>query len=233
MQWARIKTPLREGLVAMEPTKFGKPYKELDDQTDESGWEEWALYSSNGFDNEFARADEVRYAQIGWWGVNFRDRMKEDGRGVDDKGRLGIIYISHNGLQYEKTHTGLWAPKDGFIVPTGEGIFHEGTLIPFETVPFESRKEALRRLEAKGIDNKYLSGFYRENRIDANVDNGERIVGRGFDPNVVFSGRFRVGASRLHSDSGCGGVASRPTYIAIATPEIVMSVGFPQEAKAE
>ena len=108
MQYAEIETTQRKGLVTLEPTNFGKSYKKLDGQTDTSGWEEWILYSSNNFDNEFAIADEERHAQRGWLGVNFRDRIKEDGRGVDDKGRLGITYISHSGLQCEETHVGIW-----------------------------------------------------------------------------------------------------------------------------
>ncbi len=227
MQYALVETSQRTGLVAMEPTNFGRSYKELDSQTDESGWEEWVLYSSDGFDNEFAKADEARYAQRGWWGVNFRDRIKEDGRGLDDKGKLGVVYVSHNGLEYEQTHTGIWAPKKGFIVPTKDGMFYDGTIVPFETVPFENKKEALRRLEAKGIDSRYLSGCYREERINRDLDDGERIVGRVFHPVAGVHGRFYVILDRLPSFSGRDGVGSRPAYkkrFWRRKPEIIMSV---------
>ncbi len=222
MQYAKVVTPAKEALVALEPSNWGADYQKLFDQTDVSGAELWAAYSHANFNNPLQKSDEARYEAMHGWAEILRDVVREDGRGTDDKGRLGMNYVSHAGTEWEKTHKGIWAPKSGFWVPTADGIFYEGTLIPFETV--QDKKEAVRRLEAKGIPANQVSYFFR-------LDNYEddRFVGRFFGPDWLDSGRFYVDAGRLPSNSGNGGVASRPAY---GKPEIVMEVDAPQAVNA-
>ncbi len=219
MQYAIIETNQRKGLVALEPTNFGKSFNKLDSQTDESGWEEWVLYSSDGFDNEFAKADEARYAQRGWWGVNFRDRIVPADNAVDEKGRLHATYVSHAGLEWQKRYD-VQIPAKGWYVKTDDGIFVPGTLVPFETL--KNKKEAVQRNEARGIPAEQTSYLWRPNRYDS-----ERIVGRDCGPGVGSSGRFSVYLGWLPSGSGSVRVGSRPAYkkrFWRRKPEIIMSV---------
>ncbi len=210
MQYARVITPTREALIALEPTNWGAPYQKLFDQTDVSGYEEWLAYSHNNFHNPSEKADEQRYQQRGWWAEIVCDKVKV--------GRRGIDYISHAGTEWEKTHSGIWAPLNGWCVPTDDGMFYEGTLIPFETV--EDRQKAIRRLEAKGIPAARASYFWRPEVYDS-----ERFVVRGFDPAWVGYGRFNVDANWRPSLSGCDRLASRPAYV---RSDIVMEVAEQQ-----
>lgn len=213
MQYAKVITPQREALVALEPTNWGKPSQMLFDQTDASGDEVWRAYRHDNFGNPLQRADEARYAQRGWWAELFRDTVREGERGADGKGRLDVVYTSHAGTEWERTHTGIWAPVNGWYVPTGDGWFHEGTLIPFETV--QDRNEAARRWGATGMPQEHVSYFWHPVRYDS-----ERFVGRDVCPLGGDGGRFSVAAVGLPSDSGGDGVASRPAY----KLEVVMEV---------
>lgn len=219
MEYAKLTMPVRTALISMEPTNWGAPYQKLFEQTDESGWEEWLLYSDNNFNNPFQKADEKRYKQKGWWAVIFRDIVREGGKG-EKNGRLNLYYISHAGTEWEKKHN-VWSPKSGFYVPTNDGIFHEGTLIPFETV--QDKKEAVERLEAKSIPKEQVSYFYRLDKYD-----GDRFVGRDFGPCWGVDCRFGVDAGWLPSYSGDGRVASRPAH---REPEIVMEAKAMKKAK--
>jgi len=221
MSYAKVKTPIRTALISTEPTGWGEPYKDLFDQTDTSGHEAWLAYSFNNFSNKFQAADQKRYSERGWWGEIFHDIIRNGYRGIDDKGRLNINYISHAGTKWERHHD-VWAPKNGWYVPTADGIFVPETLVAFETV--EDKKEAIKKLEANGIPKEQVSYFYR---LD-NYEN-ERFAGRVFDPGWDAYGRFRVYLDWPPSNSGIAWVASRPAY---GNPEIVMEVdAVPAESK--
>jgi hypothetical protein len=232
MRYTKVITSVREALISLEPIGWGRPYRELHGLTDVSGYEKWLAYSQNNFDNPFQQADEARFGARGWWAEIVRDKVREGGRGVDKKGRLNLVYISHAGTKWERVHGergDIWAPPNGWYVPTDDDViipargiwipFHEGTLIPRETV--RDRKEALRKLEAKGIPAQQASSFYRH---DAYPE--EQFVGVGFYPWVHALGRFTADNSRLPSYHGGLGVGSRPAYNQHAdpTPEIVMEV---------
>jgi len=223
MKYAKLTTPTRTAHVAFEPTNFSKPYKDLHNQTDVSGFELFVLDSHNNYDNPFHQARENLYKQRGnkWFGLITRDIVRE-GRGADDKSRLNVQYVSHAGTQWEKVHN-VWMPKNGFYVPNDDGLFHEGTLVPIETV--EDRNEAIRRLKKSGMSGKMVSYFYR---LDDYKD--ERFVGVGFGPVLVDYGRFFVYADRLPSGSGGEAVGSLPAYreheIAMeitSTPKVIIS----------
>ncbi len=204
MQYAKVVTSARKALVALEPSNWGADYQTLFGQTDVSGAELWTAYSHNNFNSLLQKADEARYKARRGWAEIFRDVVRSGGSGTDNKGRLNMDYVSHAGTEWEQTHN-VWAPKNGFWVPTADGIFYEGTLIPFETV--QNKKEAVRRLKAKGIPANQVSYFFRLNNYES-----DRFVGRGFSPGWGDYGRFGVDASGRPSHSGDGWVASRPAY---------------------
>jgi hypothetical protein len=211
MQYAHVRTDTREAHIALEPTNFGAPYQALFDQTDASGHEVWLAESHNNFSNPMQQTSEQRYKTRGWWAEIFRDVVRELG-GTDDKGRLNVTYLSHASTDFEKEHN-VWLPKNGYWVPTKDGVFMPETLVPFETV--QNRNEAIKRLEAKGLPGNYVSYFYRLDSYD-----GDRFVGRVF-PDVADDGRFRVNADWSPSYSGYVGVASRPAY---GKSDVVMEV---------
>ena len=188
----------------MELTNFGRPYQELFDQTDVSGAEVWQAYSHNNFSNPLQQADEQRYQERGWWAEIFRDIVRDGGKGTDANGRLNLNYISHADTEWEQQHD-VWAPQNGWYVPTDDGIFIPGTLVPFETT--QDKNEAIKRLEDKGIPSEQVSYFYRLARYDS-----ERFVGRYFYPFLVGYGRFFVFANGLPSSSGGDRLASRPAH---------------------
>ena len=213
MRYAEVVTPARTTLVSLDVSGFGRSYKELFNQTDLSGSEIWTLYSHNNFSNPLQQADEQRYQDRGYWAELFRDIVRDGGKGTDANGRLNLNYISHAGTEWEQQHN-VRAPKSGWYVPTDDGIFVPGTLIPFETV--NTKKDAVARLERAGIPPKQVSCFYRLNDYKDN----ERFVGRDFYPGLDYGGRFGVGSFGLPSLSGGDRLASRPAY---ETPEIVMT----------
>ena len=104
MTYAEIITPSGTRKIAFEPTNFGAPYQALFDQTDVSGYEEWLLESHDNFRNPFAQASQRRYDEMGYWGVIHRDRIPQQEARADDRGRLHITYISHDGTEWKKEH---------------------------------------------------------------------------------------------------------------------------------
>ena len=125
--------------IANSLINFGIPYKKLHDQTDVSGSEVFQVYSHNNFDNSLQKADEQRYKDRGWWAEIFRDVVRAGSRG-EVNGRLDLVYISHAGIpELQKEHSVL-VPQNGYWVPTDDGIFVPGTLIPFETVPDKKKQ---------------------------------------------------------------------------------------------
>ena len=234
MPFTKVTTSVRESLISLEPTGWGRPYKELHAQTNVSGYEKWLAYSKDNFGNPFQQADEARFEDRGWWAEIVRDTVREGGKGVDAKGRLNLVYVSHAGTKWEKVHGekgDIWAPKNGWYVPTDDDVidtakgiwipFHEGTLIPHETVL--DRHEAIERLGAKGIPAKQVSCFYR---LDSYPN--EMFVGVGFYPWTHALGRFTADTSRQPSYSGGLGVGSRPAYKQEIdlSPEIVMEAAY-------
>jgi hypothetical protein len=232
MRYARVITSVREALISLEPIGWGRPYRELHQLADMSGYEKWLAYSKENFTNPFQQADEDRFRSRGWWAEIVRDKVREGGKGLDAKGSLNLVYVSHAGTQWEQVHGAkgeIWAPPNGWYVPTDDDVFipkeglwipfHEGTLIPRETV--QDRKEALKRLEARGIPPQQASCFYRH---DSYPD--EMFVGVGFYPWAHALGRFTADNSRLPNYHGGLGVGSRPAYNPAAdpSPEIVMEV---------
>ena len=218
MQYVKVITSVREALITTEATGWGRPYQELYDQTDVSGYEKWLAYATNSFKNAFQRADKARFEDRGWWAEIVRDKVREGAGGIDSKGRLSVVYVSHAGTEWEQVHGDngdLWAPKNGWYVPTDDDVmfpeqdiwipFHEGTLIPRETVT--DRHEAIRRLEAKGIPPDQVSSFYRLDRYPE-----EQFVGVGFYPWTHALGRFTADMSRVPTYSGGTGVGSRPAH---------------------
>src|SRR3989344_2152606 len=164
MSYIEVTTPSRRAFVPVELTNFGRPYQELFDQTDVSGAEVWQAYSHNNFSNPLQQADEQRYQERGWWAEIFRDIVRDGGKGTDANGRLNLNYISHADTEWEQQHD-VWAPQNGWYVPTDDGIFIPGTLVPFETT--QDKNEAIKRLEDKGIPSEQVSYFYRLARYDS------------------------------------------------------------------
>jgi len=199
MDYAKIKSNGR--LIALEPTGFGRPYQELFDQTDVSGYEVWLLESYNNFQNPFAKASQALYHKKGRWTEIFRDVIIES-FGIDDKGRLKVKYVSHARTEWEKEHT-VRFPKDGWYVPTKDGIFVPGTLVPLRTV--ETKEEAVKEWEKAGIDPRYVSQSHRLG--DYKYD--PRFVSRVFNPRLADDDRFYVNATEWPSNSGNYWTASR------------------------
>ncbi len=229
MQYVQVNSSLRKGaLIALKPINWGTPYQQLFYKTDISGYERWLAESANNFNNPVAKAMEALYNQRGAFCIIFCDIVEEGVRGVDDKGRLDVFYTSHACTEWEKTHR-VAAPPPGWYVPTNDDIFsngvwipfYQGTLIPRETM--QDRNEAVRRLEARGIDPEWVSYFCRPDRYKE-----KRFVGRGFTPSEAYSGQFFIYADGLLSRSGDDRVASLPAYNeAFGKPEIVMEVDEP------
>ncbi len=202
---ATVSTRVRKATILLEPIGWGQPYQALHNQTDVSGFELFVLDSHNNYDNPFHTGRENLYEQRGWHMLITRDRVHEGHKGVNGKGFLHVTYISHAETDWEKRHE-LWMPKCGWYVPTADGLFHEGTLVPFETVA--NRKEATKRLEAAGIPSNMVSFFYHPD----SYKNDEMFVSVDFDLAFGGDGRFGVSASRRPSHSGLDGVASLPAY---------------------
>ncbi|GEM_PF-2356744 len=212
--------------VSLEPKGWGNSYKSLHAQTPLSLYAMAQLESADSFNNPVARAIETLYKQRtvdgqkltkAPFGLITRDKIREGGKGENDKGRLHLRVTSFDGVKGWQRTKHVWAPKSGYIVPTNDsdrtlaGLFQEGTPVPVETTPFENRREAVKRWKGAGLDTKYLSGYYREDRIDKDTDNGVRFAGRGFYPRGD-GGRFGVLLGWLPSNSGNGMVASLPPY---------------------
>lgn len=229
------KSPMREALIAASLTGYMSPFKTLFYQTDASGHEVFSIESSNNFNNPYAQAMEEMYwpdkrapkvtdvdsclTWLNWlildrriklpWGQIFRDKItKGVSDNEDEEGRLNVNYISHAQTQWEKVHN-VWAPRPGYWVPTHDGIFHEGTLVPFETVP--GRKQAMRRMESAGMPEEYTSYFFR---LDTYAR--DAFAARYFHQN----GRFDVYISADPNDDGNLRIGSLPALPEVRRPEI-------------
>ncbi len=71
--------------MAVEPTDWGAPYKQLFRQTDISGYERWLAESSGNFNNPVAESMEALHEQRGVFVIIFRDTAEEGGKGVTTK----------------------------------------------------------------------------------------------------------------------------------------------------
>ncbi len=208
-----IETDGTSRKVAAEISGWGQPYQILHDQTDVSGYDCFSCYSSNGFDNNFQKADERIYGERGWCAEIFRDvvehRDMEKGELSPREGFVPVLYIAHAGLPNEFRHNG-WMPRNGLIVPVKKEngsyeFFEKGTLIPKKVVSFDDRETAERAFSEFGLPLNQISGFYRSNEYKGN----KRFVGRDFDPGVGGRGRFLVLADRPPGDSGDDWVGAR------------------------
>lgn len=232
MQYAKVITSTREVLIPLDPVGWGTPYQGLYAQTDISGYEKWLAYSSGNFNNPLQKADEARFQDRGWWAEIVRDKVREGGKGTDAKGRLNLVYVSNANTEWERIHGrngDIWAPQNGWYVPTDDDIFignhrlwvpfHEGTLIPRETV--QDRKVAIQRLESRGIPADQASCFYRLDTYETPM-----LVGLGFYPWSHALGRATADNSRLPSYSGGLGVSSRLAYNSEddPRPNVVMQI---------
>ena len=160
MSYVEIAKNGKTARVSYEPKGFGEPYKDLHEQTSISLYFMAKAEGSDNFDNPLARSMEAvcQQQQLKWYGLITRDVVEEGGKGVDDKGRLHLKVTAFDGIEgWEKTGE-VWAPKSGYLVPTDDSdgtfaeLFHEGTPVPKETLPFEKRDEAIARWKAKGLD---------------------------------------------------------------------------------
>ncbi|MFH0832370.1 MAG: hypothetical protein V1900_01445 [Candidatus Aenigmatarchaeota archaeon] len=194
-----------EKLVSLELTGFGQPCQKLFDQTDASGYEVFCLFSRNNFNNSLQKADYELFNKNGPWIEVFRDTVREGHKGADDKGMLHILYISGAKTNQEKEQY-LWVPKDGFWVPTDDGVFYPGTIVPFETVL--GKEEARRQLKAKGFPDDKLSFFQRSD----NYKNSEMFACRSFTIGPDGYYPFCIGLNLPPSAPGSWLGASRPSY---------------------
>ncbi len=224
--FAKFVTPERTASVLVEPTKWGRPYKELHEQT-EAGHVIWSLYSHNNFRNRFHDADIARYQERGYWAEISRDtvrgREKELGETQPSEGFVPVTYIAGAGLPYEII-VNTWLPQRGLLVPVhdnakGYRFFKPRTLVPEKTVPFDERTEAERIFARFNLPAEEISGF----QLADDYRNEEYFAGRDFGPDIRDVGRFYVDLGRRPSDPGDARVASRPRY---EEPELLMKVKF-------
>ncbi len=227
MQCLELTKEGRKVVASLKPEGWGESYRMLHEQTPVSLYALAAVEGADNFDNPCAiamqglydrRTVNVQKLRNEPFALITRDVIREGGRGINDKGRLHLRATSFDGIRgWQKTKY-VWSPKPGYPVPTDDsdgtfaGLFHEGTPVAIETLPFEKRREAVKKWKAKGLDPKYLSGYFVEERIDKNTNDGVRFVGRDFDPDVDENGRFDVYLDRLPSNSGDDLVASLPAY---------------------
>lgn len=213
--YVQVTTPKRVALVPLDVINQGLPCQELFYRTDISGYEALGAEMDNNFDNQLARSGVDRYREKGAWIEIYHDMIADDARGIDDRGRLGVDYISHSGTEWEKTHGDLWAPKPGWCVPTNDGLIVPGTALPFETL--EDRKEATARLEAKGIPKEFIMFFYRPPKHGS-----RRFVGREYYPVMGGSSRIRIDTHWLTNYPGDNSIGSRLTYLRDRDPSPVV-----------
>jgi hypothetical protein len=210
MQHAEIDVNGRKKLIALEPTGWGKSFQELFDQTDVSGYEVWLAESQNNFENPFAKASEELYMKKGFsWCEIFHDVVKRGERGTNDKGKKHIIYISHANTEQEKTHES-WTPGYGYFVPTSDGIFYPGTLIPFHAL--EKRDEAIKIWEKFGMPTHYVSHMNAILGAGVPDDDANNLVMRYHSSDWRKGGMFYVFMGGQFSYPTHGKEVSRPTY---------------------
>ena len=131
--------------INLPPVNLWAPYQFLFDSTDISALDIYAIRSTNNFDNPFERYLALTYEQEGTFGVVTRDIVRGGEKGIDDKGRISVEFVSHAGLPTER-RAFAYAPQKGLYVPTKDGLFWPGTTIPFETLEFREVSEARKRL---------------------------------------------------------------------------------------
>jgi hypothetical protein len=194
--------------IAMRPTGWGNTYKELFEQTDVSGYELFLAESHNNYSNKFIDSMRKLYKEMErsnktMFGILLKDIVKLGDKGVDDKNRIHMKYISHAHMEGESEQD-VWWPEDGFWVPTLDGIFVPGTLCPFETT--DDADEAGKKLEKYGIPEEFLSYSFREKRFDLHE---ESLIHRWCFP-VDGTGWFDVRSSETFSHPGNWNEASFP-----------------------
>jgi hypothetical protein len=205
--------------AVVEPTGWGKPYIELLSQVGLSGAELWEAYSFNDFDNPLRRRDEQRYEKRGQFGEIVRDKVMNSGNArADINGRLSVDYTANADSEWEQTYSGILAPESGFYVVTNDGVFHEGTLIPYETTA--DKEEAIKINESLGIPSEQTSYFWRPSDYNT-YSEGYALVSRDFHPSGIINGRFVIVAGVSPTSPGDYWVASRPVF---EEPQLLMEV---------
>ena len=188
MQYAEFECNGRVASIEVEPTGWGRPFRELHEKAG-AGYVVWNLYSHEGFQNSFNQADVARHQERGYWAELFRDvvrgREKEMGETSPEADSIPVTYIAGSGLPSE-IMLNTWLPKNGLIVPVrddekGYRFFKTGTLVPEKILSFSERAEAERIFVQFGLPAKELSGFYR----DGDYRNKEYFAGRAFAPGFL------------------------------------------------
>jgi hypothetical protein len=222
--FAKVITPARTVEIPLTVGNFGTPYADLHNIAPASGYEVWLAYNHDNFNNPLQQADEALYNEMGWWAEIFHDTVtgRNPSKGEVTYGRTPLLYVANAGTPVEQRIEVL-APKEGWYVPTEDGLFVPSTLVPFETVT--DKGDAKKRLEAKGIPKDQVSYF---RRLD-NYEGVERFVGRFFDPDGGDYGRFCVDFGGLPDYSGLGLVGCRFAD----EKRVVMEVSSPEEAKVK
>ncbi len=195
--------------ISTEPTGWNETYRKLFDQTDISGWELFLTGSYNNFKNRFWRAMKRNDAYL----IIARDIIRKGEKGMDDKGRTHVVYISNANTDQQREHK-IRAPPDGWGVPTDECIIVNGvmvpvipgTLIPFNTV--ESKRNAIKIARKFGLPRESVCYFQM-----SEFDKGDYFAGFGFgyDPNY---NSFYTAIDFPVLDKGDEYVSSLPTYTA-------------------
>ena len=184
--YARVITDKGPVLVPLEVNRFGEPFAVLFEKAPVTGEEVFAAYSHDAFRNPFHDADAGRYAERRYWAEVFRDSVQT--LGIADLGRrMPVIYRSNGGATQE-----ILLPPSGLWIPVGKDrsdrpiIFYPGTVVPYETLPFEEKKVAQRVLEQYGVPREELSAFHQPPVYE---QDRTWYVGRDFS---VRQGHFRI-----------------------------------------
>jgi hypothetical protein len=220
--FAKVITPARTVEIPLPLGNFGIPYAELHKKAPASGHEVWLAYSHNNFKNPLQQSDEALYKKMGYWAEIFHDIVtgRNPNKGEVTYGRTPLLYIA-NARTPNEQRIEVLASKEGWYVPTEDGLFVPGTLVPFETI--KDKGESKKRLEAKGIPSDQVSYAW----ILDNYEGVERFVGRDFHPAWGDYGRFDVDFDRPPSYLGADRVGCRSAD----ENRIVMDVSALEEVK--
>ncbi len=189
---------------------FSLPYRTLSERAD-SGANLWKGYSHNNFDNPICRTDDERGREMRYWSEITMDAARIRKNGSDRRGRIHLKYVLNTGTEREAV-IDTWAPRSGWYVLTEDGWFRKETrgcetfetLIPLETV--DSKEEAMRRLEKKGVPPGQVSFFFQP----SSASSDDRFVGRTYP--LKGHGKFNISFDWRHDFEGLDNVGSRPRY---------------------
>jgi hypothetical protein len=206
---------------------FGKSCEELFRYATVSGADVFKAYSENNFGkdgpNPFHDADLQRKSEPGpEWQELFRDIVLgryPSKREAIPKDYIPILYIANRDTEKE-TEIKALVPPYGLWVPSEEGIFYPGTVIPFKTIPFVETDDkgniaknkyalenAAKELKNKEIPLEEISSFYSpithsSGYRHVNPQCPASYVIRCFSPNLTEGGRFAVMLTPFEIGSG-------------------------------